>query len=114
MQVIGGELRVNSRIVNNDGDFESIQRPVNLANVAAASVILSFSYRTANLETTDTVSVDVYNGTTWTPLETFSGASEANGTRYYDISAYANANSDYSFYDPISQKLHQVCEDDTL
>ncbi len=94
VQVTGGELRVNSRIVTNDPDFEGVQRSVNLSTAATAT--LSFTFRTTNLEADDTLSVDVYNGSTWTTLETLSGSS-TGARRTYDITAYRNANSAIRF-----------------
>lgn len=90
VQVIGGELRVNSRVVTNDDDFEGVQRAVNLANTWNDT--LSFYFRSENLEATDTLTVDVYNGSAWTTLETLSGAS-TQGWREFDLDAYRSAGS---------------------
>ncbi len=97
VQITGGELRVSSRMAVNDADFEGAARSVNLGSLLPSSTAtFSFSFRSTNLETGDTLVVSVYNGSTWTALETFNPAS-ASGTRSYDITSYANANSAIRF-----------------
>ena len=96
VQILSYELRVSSRATTNDGDLESIRRPVNLAAMLPGRPVLSFTFRDENLDTADTWTLDVYNGATWTTLETFTGDTTA-GTRVFDLSAYANANSAIRF-----------------
>lgn len=94
VQIIGGELRVNSRVATNDADLEGVQRAVNLANTWNDT--LSFYFRSTNLEAGDTLTVDIYDSDAvppaWTTLETLSGTS-TQGWREYDLDAYRSAGS---------------------
>ncbi len=94
VRIINGELRVRSRGINVDPDNESIERVVNLANTWNDT--LSFYFRSENLEATDTFTVDAYNGSAWTTLDTLSGAS-TQGWREYDLDAYRSAGSKIRF-----------------
>ena len=97
VQITLGELLVSSRMFTNDGDFEAVQRSVNLSSSANNTLVLfSYSFRSANLDATDTLVAEVYNGTAWTILETISSANAA-GIRNWDITAYKNANTAIRF-----------------
>jgi hypothetical protein len=92
VRITGGELRVCSTCSTNDGDFEAVQRTVNLSTAAAnAQILLSYSFSATNLDAgQDYLTVDVYNGSAWTTLETVSSGN-ASGIRDWDITAYKNA-----------------------
>ena len=97
VQITGGELLVSSRQFTNDADLEAVQRSVNLSTSASNTLVLfSYSFRSANLDATDTLVVEVYNGTAWTTLETISSAN-ATGIRSWDITAHKNANTAIRF-----------------
>jgi len=97
--ITGGsdELRLEDR--PNTGGQPSATREANLAGATIAT--FSFDWRTtANVDFSDAVVAEVSanGGSTWTILETFTGLVGANsGSRNYDITAYAAANTQIRF-----------------
>ncbi|MCP4301037.1 MAG: DUF11 domain-containing protein [Gammaproteobacteria bacterium] len=89
----GGELRVEDQ--PNTGGQPSAAREANLAGATVAT--LSFDWRTTSgVDNSDSVIVEVSanGGGTWTTLENFTGLNGSNsGSRSYNITAYATANT---------------------
>lgn len=93
----GGELRLEDR--PNTGGEPSLAREANLAG--ATTAVFSFDWRTTGgVDPSDAVTVEVSpdGGNNWNTLEVFTGYSGANsGSRAYDISAFATANTQVRF-----------------
>lgn len=93
----GGELRLED--FPNTGGQPSLEREANL--LGATSATFSFDWRTTNgVDPSDSLVVEVSSngGATWTPLENFTGLNGSNsGSRAYDISAFASANTRIRF-----------------
>jgi hypothetical protein len=95
--ISGGELSLDDN--PNTGGQPSLARQADLSS--AASATLSFDFRTdTGVDTSDSVVVEVSDngGSSWTPLEDFTGFTGANsGTRSYDISTFMAANTQIRF-----------------
>jgi len=93
----GGELRLEDR--PNTGGQPSAAREANLTGASIAT--FNFDWRTTNgVDFSDAVTVEVSanGGGTWTTLEVFTGLVGANsGSRAYDITAFATANTRVRF-----------------
>lgn len=93
----GGELRLEDR--PNTGGQPSAAREANLAG--ATSAAFRFDWRTTSgVDTSDALTVEVSSngGASWSTLEVFTGLSGANsGSRNYDITAFASANTRVRF-----------------
>ncbi len=98
--VVNSYAGLSGNSLQLDTDFVSygVTRQVDLSE--AASATLSFDYiRQHGGGINGAVSVDVYNGSAWTRLQTFAiNATDATAQSYsVDISAYANANTQVRF-----------------
>ncbi|MGH9818653.1 MAG: hypothetical protein ACRD43_00685, partial [Pyrinomonadaceae bacterium] len=93
IQITGGQLRIRD---DGNANPSTITREANLTGFSDAT--LTFDLSTQNVEATDQMQVQVSNngGTTWTTLETFTGAFAAS-SRSYDISAFIAANTRVRF-----------------
>lgn len=93
----GGELRLEDQ--PNTGGEPSLAREANLAGATTAT--FRFDWRTTGgVDSSDAVTVEVSpdGGNSWNTLEVFTGYSGANsGSRAYDISAFATANTQVRF-----------------
>lgn len=93
----GGELRLEDR--PNTGSEPSLAREANLAGAITAT--FSFDWRTTSgVDPSDAVTVEVSpdGGSNWNTLEVFTGYDGANsGSRAYDISGFATANTQVRF-----------------
>lgn len=93
----GGELRLEDR--PNTGGQPSAAREANLAGAMAAT--FSFDWRTTNgVDASDSITVEVSSngGAAWTTLEVFTGlVGSTSGSRAYDITAFASANTQIRF-----------------
>jgi uncharacterized repeat protein (TIGR01451 family) len=90
IQVTGGKLQF--RDTATPGSDYSLQRAANLSGTTHAH--LTFSYQKAGeLEVEDHFHVEVYDGSTWQPILTVSDDFNGTLTANYDISGYANANT---------------------
>ena len=100
-----GEIRITGgglRLGNQDGDISDFEERVTRAAdlSGATSATLSFDFQLLGvLESSDRVRVQVSDngGAGWTTLETFDGDGPTVGSRNYDISGYANANTQIRF-----------------
>lgn len=90
--ITGGRLRFDGAAT-----VSRLTRPTNLTG--ASSAILMFDdYINGTIEAGDVFTVEVSSngGSSWTTLESFDGTL-TNGSRSYDISPYANANTQIRF-----------------
>ncbi|GLQ33503.1 LamG domain-containing protein [Litoribrevibacter albus] len=85
VQIVSGELRISGGGISQ----RRIYRAVNLGNAISAE--LSFDIRESGAEPTDSISVEVYDGSSWTTLETFNGSLGSGGSRNYDLSSYLSS-----------------------
>lgn len=90
--ITGGQLRIG----DNGGAVSTIEREANLTGWTTAT--FSFGFSTQGVEATDQMRVEVSanGGTSWTTLETFTGAFAAS-TRSYDITSSIAANTRIRF-----------------
>ncbi|MDH3748273.1 MAG: DUF11 domain-containing protein [Gammaproteobacteria bacterium] len=95
--ISGGELALDDR-PNTNGQ-PGVARAANLAG--AITPILSFDWRTTSgVDPNDAITVDISSngGGAWTTLEVFTGLDGVNsGSRAYDITAFASANTQVRF-----------------
>lgn len=93
----GGELRLEDQ--PNTGGQPSAAREANL--LGAASATLRFDWRTTSgVDSSDAVTLEISanGGATWSTLEVFTGLAGSNsGSRNYDITAFASANTQVRF-----------------
>ena len=108
IRITGNELRFHRL------STENIRRTANLS--AATGAILSFDWRTSSMESGETLAIQVSaDGTSFTTLTTFGGASSGNFNQ--DISAYISTNTTVRFLKGggnWSQNNDQVYIDDVL
>ncbi|HYG64936.1 MAG TPA: hypothetical protein VEL74_20305, partial [Thermoanaerobaculia bacterium] len=90
LMISGGEL-----LIQDGANY--IYRQADLAGDGFSTATLTFDFRTVNVESSDTVRVDVSGngGSSWVTLDTFAGA--GSGSRSYNISAYIAANTRIRF-----------------
>ena len=96
--ITGGQLSLDNHD-NGNSAFEYWERAVNLAGVTSATLSFDFSVLGA-VEATDAVVVEISGdgGTTWGTLATFSNyTAPTSGSRSYDITGYASANTKIRF-----------------
>ena len=88
--ITGGRLQFHDS--TTPGSDYTLQRAANLGGTTHAHLI--FTYQEAgDLESADTFHVDVYDGAAWHPVFTVSDDFGGPFTANYDISGYANANT---------------------
>ena len=95
--IVGGVLTLEDR--PNSGEQPGTRRRANLAGASSATFSFSFA-TTASVDSSDAITVDVSSngGASWTTLEVFTGISGASeGTRNYDITAFASATTEVRF-----------------
>ncbi len=92
VQITGNALRLDN---HDGGNLEAVTRAVDLST--ATSAVLSFNFSIlGDVETSDSALVQVSSdgGSSWATLEDFTGYdAPASGSRSYDISAYASADT---------------------
>ncbi len=103
-------LPTNSLQIETDFLSRGISRQIDLSTASAATLSLDY-IREHGGGTNGVVSLDIFNGTSWTTLRTFSiNATDATAQAYsVDISAYANANTQLRFIvtgSDLSGRLH--------
>ncbi len=93
---ISGDIMVSGgRLImeHTDATLPSIQRQVNLSGHSSA--LLSFNFwETGNLENDDVFQVDVFDGTDWHIVLTFTGSITGTQSPQIDISDYINTNTE--------------------
>ena len=99
VQITGGVLRLDNQDYLSDGNYE--ERVVRAADLSGAmSATLSFDFQLLGiLEADDRARVQVSSdgGGDWDNLETFHGDGLGSGSRSYDISGYATADTQIRF-----------------
>jgi len=102
-----GELQIGD---NGAGGASTIDREANLLGAGFATATLSFNVRTTGVEATDSMQVQVSNngGTSYTTLETFTGAVTA-AVRSYNITSSIATNTRIRFI-----RLNGYAETDDL
>jgi hypothetical protein len=93
--IAGGELQIGD---NNTAGASTVEREANLSAAGFTTATLSFSFRTQGVEATDSMRVEVSanGGSSWTTLETFTGAFAAS-TRSYNITSSIATNTRVRF-----------------
>lgn len=95
----GGDIIINTdaiRIDHDDSSPPSIERAVNLEG--ATEAFLRFDYfEDSDLEASDIIDVEVYNGSSWTTVLTISDEVGVASSGLIDISSYANAGTKIRF-----------------
>ena len=97
--ITGGQLRLDNHDNGNTALEEYWERAVNLAGVTSATLSFDFSVLGV-VEATDAVVVEISGdgGATWGTLATFSNyTAPTSGSRSYDITGYAWANTKIRF-----------------
>ncbi|GAA3929461.1 LamG domain-containing protein [Litoribacillus peritrichatus] len=90
IRITGGELEIRG----GGGSQRQIYRSADIRNNVNAQ--LQFDIRDSNAESNDELSVHIYNGSSWTLLETFDG-NVADSTKTYDITAYVSTDTRVRF-----------------
>jgi len=96
VQISGGELRLDN---HDNRSLEVISRAADLDGAKLVTLSLDFRAQ-GGLETNDAVAIEVSSngGGSWTTLETWDGfTGTTSGSRSYDISAYATADTQIRF-----------------
>ena len=88
--ITGNRLRFDG-----NGTTSNLARSVNLNGATDATLSFDF-YANDTIEAADTLAIQVYNGSTWTTLNTMAGPF-TNGSRTFDIGGQANANTQIRF-----------------
>lgn len=88
---VGGVLQMTNSV---DSDLESIEREINMPINATAT--LTYNHADANLEAGDSLILEIYNGATWTTLQTYNG-DVTEGLKTFDITSYRSANTRIRF-----------------
>ncbi len=99
VQITGGMLQLDNQDAFVDGNYEErVTRAVDLSSATTAT--LSFDFQMLGVvEDNDKARVQMSSngGTDWTTLETFAGDGPSAGSRSYDISSYATADTQIRF-----------------